>query len=269
MRRVKNLLAWASAALLLACVVAWYATRDAASNRITAKKLAATSQSLPIDRRLLQSAHQMAITADTADEQALAAEALRLADHELDQAFASALREAAAASPLPASGPLKALADRIAQLKKRMALEQARIAKLTQDAAAKGSGDNAAELAKAQLALDEDELDDAQQDLARQGGDQHATLERALQEHEQAQHEAAQPAKTPASGSVATMSAQIGAWLSLGDRQRQIEAVRDQAGNNAAKLEREHNALEELATNKPVTAPAPAAASNADDADAT
>jgi len=268
---VKNLLAWASAALLLACVVAWYATRDAASNRITAKKLAATSQSLPIDRRLLQSAHQMAITADTADEQALAAEALRLADHELDQAFASALREAAAASPLPASGPLKALADRIAQLKKRMALEQARIAKLTQDAAAKGSGDNAVELEKAQLALDEDELEDAQQDLARQGGDQHATLERALQQHEQAQHEAAQPAKAPVAGRAATMSAQIGAWLSLGDRQRQIEAARDQAGNNAAKLEREHNALEELASNKPVkdAAAAPAAASNADDADAT
>ncbi|HXI43372.1 MAG TPA: mechanosensitive ion channel domain-containing protein [Bryobacteraceae bacterium] len=266
---MKNLLAWASAALLLACVVAWYATRDAASNRITAKKLAATSQPLPIDRRLLQSAHQMAVAADTADEQALAAEALRLADHEVDQAFASALREAAAASPLPAGGPLKALTDRIAQLKKSMALEQARIAKLTQDAAAKGSGDNAAELAKAQLALDEDELDDAQQDLARQGGDQHATLERALQEHEQAQHEAAQPAKPLASGSVATMSAQIGAWLSLRDRQRQLEAVRDQAANNAAKLEREHNALEELAANKPVAAQALAAAANADDADAT
>src|SRR5260221_14516784 len=124
MRRVKNLAGWALAALLLACVAAWYFTRDAASNRITAKRPAAASPPLPMARRLLQSARQMASAADTADEQALAAEALRLADHDLDQAFASALREAPA-SPPATSGPLKALADRIAQLKKRMALEQA------------------------------------------------------------------------------------------------------------------------------------------------
>src|SRR5258708_10422721 len=226
MGRVKNLAGWARAALLLACVAAWYFTRDAASNRITAKRPAAASRPLPMDRRLLQSARQMASAADTADEQALAAEALRLADHEVDQACASGLREAAAASPPATSGPLKALADRIAQLKKRMALEQAHIAKLTQDQAAKGSDDNGLELAKAQLALDEDELEDAQQDLARQGGDQHATIERALQEHEQAQHEAAPPSQVPPAGRPATMSAQIGAWLSLGGRQRQIDTER-------------------------------------------
>lgn len=273
MRRVKNLLGWTLAALLLACVVAWYFTRDEASNRIAAKKLPASSQPLPMDRRLLQSARQMASAADTTDEQALAAEALRLADHELDQAFASALREAAAASPPPTNAPLKALADRITQLKKRMAMEQARIAKLTQDAAAKSAADNGVELAKAQLALDEDELEDAQQDLARQGGDQHATLERTLQEHEQAQHEAAQPSKAPAAGRTPTMSAQIGAWYSLGDRQRDLDAAREQADNNASKLGREHDALEKLITNKPVGAAEPAtatmSASSADDTDDT
>src|SRR5258708_32820592 len=148
MGRVKNLAGWARAAWLLACVAAWYFTRDAASKRITAKRPAAASQPLPMDRRLLQSARQMASEADTADEQALAAEALRLADHELDQAFASALREAAATTPPATSAPLRALTDRITQLKKRIAVEQARIAKLTQDAATKGSGDNGVELAK-------------------------------------------------------------------------------------------------------------------------
>jgi small-conductance mechanosensitive channel len=260
MRRVKNLLGWALAALLLVCVVAWYFTRDAASNYLAVKKPGASGQTLPVDQRLLQSARQMASTAETPDEQALAGEALRLADHELDQAFASALREAVATgAPVP-NGPLKALTDRITQLKKRVAMEQARIAKLTQDAAAKGSAGNGVELAKAQLALEEDELEDAQQDLARQGGDQHATLERALQEHEQAQHEAAQPSKTPLAGRAVTMSAQIGSWLSLGDRQRELDAAREQADNNAAKLEREHNALEKLITNKPVADAGAAAA---------
>ena len=267
MGRVKNLLGWSLTALLLVCVVAWYFTRDAASNRITAKKLAATSQPLPMDRRLLQSARQMASVADTADEQALASEAMRLADHELDQAFASALREAAATTPPATSAPLRALTDRIAQLKKRIAAEQARIAKLTQGAAAKGSGDNGVELAKAQLELEEDELEDAQQDLARQGGDQHATLEHALQEHEQTQHEAAQPSKTPVAGPTTTMSAQIGSWLSLGDRYDQLDAAREQAGNNAAKLGREHNTLERLITNKPVADAGAAAAGDASGTD--
>jgi small-conductance mechanosensitive channel len=259
MRRVKNLLGWALAALLLLCVVAWYFTRDAASNHIAVKKPGASGQIVPVDQRLLQSARQMASAADTPDEQALAGEVLRLADHELDQAFASALREAAATSAPAPSGPLKALSERITQLKKRVAAEQARIAKLTQDAAAKGSADDGVELAKAQLALEEDELEDAQQDLARQGGDRHATLERALQEHEQAQHESAQPSKILVPARAATMSAQIGSWLSLGDRQHELDAAREQAGNNAAKLEREHDALEKLITNKPVAPVAEAA----------
>src|SRR6266851_8721030 len=259
MRRVKNLLGWAVAVLLLACGAAWYSTRDEAANRIAAKK-GATSQTLPIDRRLLQSARLMASAADTVDEQALAGEALRLSDHELDQAFASALREATAAGPPAANGPLKALSERITQLKKRVAAEQTRIAKLTQEAAAKGSADNGVELAKAQLALEEDELEDAQQDLARQGGDRHATLERALQEHEQAQHEAAQPSKAPTAGRAVTMSAHIGSWLSLADRLRALDAAREQADNNAAKLGREHNALEGLISNKPVAETGAAAA---------
>src|SRR6478736_4645594 len=103
MGRVKNLLGWALTALLLVCAVAWYITRDTASNHIAVRKPGAGGQTLPVDQRLLQSARQLASAAETADEQALAAEALRLADHELDQAFASALREAAAISaPAPA-----------------------------------------------------------------------------------------------------------------------------------------------------------------------
>src|SRR5204862_4833474 len=92
---------------------------------------------------------------------------------------------------------------------------------------------------------------------------QHATLEHALQEHEQTQHEAAQPSKTPVAPPTTTMSAQIGSWFSLGDRYDQLDAAREQAGNNAAKLGREHDALERLITNKPV-ADAGAAAATGD-----
>jgi hypothetical protein len=46
----------------------------------------------PVDQRFLQNGNQVNALADTADEQALSREAVQLAEHELDQAFASALR---------------------------------------------------------------------------------------------------------------------------------------------------------------------------------
>jgi len=67
-------------------------------------------------------------------------------------------------------------------------------------------------------------------------------------------------------GLTTTMSAQIGSWFSLGDRYDQLDAAREQAGNNAAKLGREHDALERLITNKPV-ADAAAATSDASGTD--
>jgi small-conductance mechanosensitive channel len=264
MRRPKNLLAAGLIALLVACTIAWYTTRDAGPSRIVAKQRQATL----IDDRLLQTAHQFAAIADTADEQGLAREALRLSDHELDQAFATALREAAIPSP-PASGPLKQLADQIALLKAQVAAEQTHVAQLTKQAATNDAAGGQLELAKAQVALDQDELNDAQQDLARQGGDPHAKLERALQEHEAAQHEAAQPPALAAAGRTSTLSEQIRLWFSLRGRESQLAAARQQAANHTSALEREHNTLETRTNNKPDaststgSAAAPSAASDA------
>jgi len=259
MKHFKNLPAWVLAALLVFCAVASYLTRDTDATRAAAKKLPSGSTTSLIDQRMLQTAQQMAADADTPQEQAFAQEALRLSDHELDQAFASALREASATSA-PASGPLKQLADRITRLKGTISAEQQRIAKLTKEAAANSASADRLELAKAQMALDDDELEDAQQDLARQGGDQHADLERALADHEAMQKQAAPIPKAPPAAPTATLSQQTQTWFLLGDRQRQLDAARQQAENKAATLEREHDALEKLAGKKQ----APAAATSAD-----
>jgi small-conductance mechanosensitive channel len=250
MRRFKDLPAWILTALLVVCAVTWYFTRDASSGRVVTKKPAASSQA-PIDQRLLGTARQMASIAATAEEQDQAREALRLADHELDQAFAAALREAAARSA-PPGGPAKQLADRITALKARLTADQRQIAKWTKAAADNDTAASQLELAKAQLALDEDELEDAQQDLARQGGDEHATLQRALQEHEAALHQTALPPKAGATVRPATLNEQIQSWFSQGDKERQLEGARQQAASHAATLDREHDALEQLISNKPV-----------------
>jgi len=229
-----------------ACIVGSYFFRDATSNQAPPAK--PNTAASPIDEGLMQTAQRMAMLAGTSEEQALAHEALRLADHELDQAFASALREAIAPAP-PASGPLKQLADRVRKLKAQIAAGQARIAKLNKDAAVDDAAESQLELAKAQLALDQDELGDAQEDLARQGGDQHARIERLLQAHEAAEHQTVQPQKTSAAVRPTTLKDQAQAWFSLRDQARNLEAAGAQSAAKAAALEREHQALESQTRN--------------------
>jgi small-conductance mechanosensitive channel len=245
----KNLLTVLLAVLLVACLVAAYLTRGAGSIRYVVGDQASASNAWTVDQHLIQTARQLAPLADTAAERGFAQEALRLADHQTDQAFATALREASAASA-PAAGPLKQLADHIAQLKDRIAKEQDRIAKLTPQAEA--GNENATdqlELIKAQVALDQDELDDNRQDLARQGGDPEDRVQRALNEYQTAQKEA-QPPKSATPPATGTLQEQVLAWLSLRERGRQLNDARQQAALKASTLTREHDALEALVFKK-------------------
>ena len=251
MNPLKNLAVSITVLVLAAGVIAAYLTRDAGTGRIAVKKAAFNSQTPVVDERLLQTARQMSSLADTHDEQSLAGEALRLSDHEVDQAFAAALREAATEGP-PPSGPLKEIADRIAHLKASVTADQARIAKLTKEAETKAAAADQLAVAQAQLALDQDELADAQQDLVRQGGDPHAKIEQALQEHEAAEHQAAQAPKAPAPGRTATLIEQVQLWFSLWSRGQQLETARLQATNSAAALSREHDTLEKLIKKQPI-----------------
>jgi small-conductance mechanosensitive channel len=268
MKLFKNLAISITILVLAACVIAAYLTRDVPASRVAVKKPAATGQTSPVDERLLQTARQMSTLADTSDEQNLAAQAMQVADHEVDQAFAAALREAAA-QVAPASGPLKELADRIIHLKASVTANQARIAKLTKDAETKAAAADQLELAQAQLALDQDELEDAQQDLVRQGGDPHAKIEQALQEHEAAQHQAEKAPKPPGPGRTVTLIEQAQLWLALWERGQQLEAARVQAANSASSLSREHDTLEKLIKKQPIpdaaATPAPASDASSDD----
>ncbi len=253
MRRVKKyLVAGILTLLLVAAIVGAYLLRDVSPTHVAAPKQAAAP---PIDERLLKTAQHVAALADTAEEQVLAREALRLADHELDQEFAGALRDTASSTE-PIAGPLKQLADRVGQLKTQVGRDKARVVKLTKDAAANEAAASQLEVVKAQLALDEDELNDAREDLARQGGDKHAAIERLLQEHESAHHGTAQALKTSLAGQPGTLFQQVQLSLSLRDEGRQVEAARAQSAAKAVKLDREHQTLEAIANNKSV---APAA----------
>ena len=241
MKRLNTAPAAILAVLLVGSLIGWYITRDSGNRPPDRGQAAASDQTAPVDTRLLDTANKMAALAQTSDEQNQAREALHLADHELDQSFATALR-AAEAYRAPASGPLRDLIGRITQLKTQVAADQRRIAQLTKQ----GTSDAAdqLELVKARLALDQDELTDAQQDLARQGGDPHSALTRSLQEHEAKQHQTAQALKSAGAGETATLIGQVREWIALGSLDRQLLAAEQQAAGQATALANQHNQLE-------------------------
>jgi len=241
MKRLNTVPAAILAVLLVGSLIAWYVTRDSGNRLPERGKATASDRTATVDTRLLGTANKMAALAETADEQNQALEALHLADHELDQAFATALR-AAEAYRAPATGPLRDLIGRINQLKAQVAADQRRIEQLSK----RGTSDAAdqLELVKARLALDQDELNDAQQDLARQGGDPHSALTRSLQEHEATQHQTGQASKRASAGETATLVGQVREWIALGSLDRQLLAAEQQAAGQATALANQHNELE-------------------------
>ena len=229
------------AVLMLACLVAVYVTRDSSNRPVRPVSNPAGGSASAVDSRILTTANQMAALAETSEEQDAARQALRLADHEVDQGFATALRQAAAYRP-PANGPLHDLIERVDQMKFQIAVEQARIAQLASDPSSNAT--NQLDIAKAQLALDQDDLEDAQQDLARQGGDPYAAIQRALQEHDAAGHQSAQALKGSSASPTATLVQQIRAWVSLGALDQKVLAAAQEAANEQKNLADQHNRLE-------------------------
>ena len=90
-----------------------------------------------VDQRPWQTAERLAALAVSAEERDLAREAERLADHEVDQAFAESLRQASAETR-ELKGAGLALQRRMRELQQTAAEDQARVAALTAKAAAAG-----------------------------------------------------------------------------------------------------------------------------------
>ena len=165
-----------------------------------------------VDPKPLQEAQALALLAKTKAESDLAQQAIRLADHQVDLAYADALRQAAEAEP-PSTPKIKELQAAKQKASDVVDADQALIAKLTrQAAAAKGDAQDDLEdqvtVAKAQMDLDQDELDGASEDLERAGGDPQAKVRRIL-----AAHDAAEAASKAAASQPAPQAEQAGSGL--------------------------------------------------------
>lgn len=206
-----------------------------------------------VDQRPLQTARKLAALAGSGEEQRISQDTLRLADHEVDLAFAESLREAQEHPEQP-TAQVRELSQRVDKTESVVKADQQRVNALTKLLAAAGAAEKdkvqqQLDLAQAQLTMDQDELDDAREDLSRAGGDRQSKIQRLLDEHEAADHapEAPRAANSasqinPESGNLATL---MGAWNTLRRKQSQLLLARQEAHDAASRLAAKHNALEQ------------------------
>src|SRR6266571_5769411 len=202
-----------------------------------------------VDQSPLKTAQQLAQLANTSEERPLAEEVLRLADHEVDLAFAAALRDAAENPPV-LSPEAKEIQARLEGAQKRLSADQALVAQLTQ-AEAKATGDkkevlgDQLNLAKAELELDKDEVDDAKQDLIRAGGDPEDRIQEMVQEHEAAAHgNASAIPNAPPTPEERGLIRRFQQWSALHQKQLQLWRAKQDSEAAASALTAQHNALE-------------------------
>jgi small-conductance mechanosensitive channel len=236
----------ALAVLLVAALIAFTITREATTSRPNPGASAAPARL--VNETPLLTALSLANAANTAEEQQLATEAMRVADHEVDLAFAMALQHAQL-NPPPQNSTTIPINARIHSLESHLHELRDLVARLTK-LAGKNDGDNIQqqlEVAQARVTLLKDALDDAREDLVRAGGDPQAQIQQELEEHEALQHHnssATQQTK-PASFEVGgSLISQYRTWQRLGENQKRLRAAQQEASTAADTLTHKHEALE-------------------------
>ena len=240
----------ASAVVLLVCLTASYLTRGAVANLPYRN-----GQAGLVDQQPWQTASSLAALAVSSEEKQCAREAERLADHEVDQAFAMALRQAAMETTVLA-GPALEVQKKIAGLAAQVKEDQAAVDGLNAQIAAKHGGAAAASLAddldvaKAQLQLDSDEMNDASADLARDSGDKQTRIQQELAAREASMQKYDSQANSegePAVVSVnryGTLAGRIGGWIDQRSRMESLQQAQAQTEEEIASLTAQHAALD-------------------------
>lgn len=207
----------------------------------------------PVNQQYLDTARRLSTLAATPEEQRLARDAVHVADHELDMAFAAALWTTSH-QPAPQTPRTRAIKERIARLGNAIQANQDETQQLT-EAAKKAKGDRQEGLrqqirvAQAKLSLLQDILADAKGDLVRAGGDPHATIQEVLDEHEAAEHaNTAAPLAPnnapPVAFSSSSLAGQWRGWSAIREKRDQLLRAQQDAATTAAALARDHDELE-------------------------
>jgi small-conductance mechanosensitive channel len=241
-------------ALVVATIVGLFMTNGGPAVLPTRNAKKAVQSAPAVDQKPLDTAHKLAAQATSPDEQEFARQALRLADYEVDLAFADALREATQHPPTPTAEQRELMA-RNAKAEATVKSDQDQVTHLTHQLAAAKEEDKEAvqdqlDVTKAQQELDQDELDDAKEDLLRAGGNPQGKIQLLLQEHEAGTHTSAGTTANAAAVSDAeyqshNLAPQARAWLVLREKGLLLARARQDALDDVPALIRAHDTLDQ------------------------
>lgn len=257
MKDMRKLLIAVPAAALVVLLVASYLTRSAMENLpfLRGRRGADTL----VDQRPWQTAQALAALAVSAEEKRLARNAERLADHEVDQAFAQALRMAALQPPV-LKGDALALSQKVAALKDTVKEDQATVDRVTAATAKLPKGPDGTvqsdelDVAKAQLTLDNDELNDATDDLARVSGDKRGEIQQELTAREASmkkfdeQMDSGAPTAVASAKQHGTLYARLKSWFDQRSRMDLISQAKAEADADVVALTAQHAEIEKKAS---------------------
>jgi small-conductance mechanosensitive channel len=258
MKKSRAILVGVPAIMLVVCLAASYMTRGAMANLPFLRGGATPGL---VDQRPWQTVAALGPLAISAEEKGFAREAERLADHEVDQAFAMALRQTEMETRV-LTGPALALQQKMTGLAELVKEDQAKVDGLNaQVATASKTGNSAADslqddldVAKAQLQLDTDELNDASDDLARVSGDKRTQIQQELTARQASMKK--YDSQLNGGGEIAVISAKrygtlkgrIGAWFDQRSRESLVEQAKAEADGDVKALTAEHAAIEAQAS---------------------
>ena len=218
-----------------------------------------------VDESPLNTARTVALLATDLDEQRLAAQAVSLADHEVDLSFSFAMRFASA-HPVPPTADTEKLYDRVKRAEAQVKSDQDLIAELKKEfPTARGSAaddlQQQVDLVQAQLELDNDELDDAKGDLIRSGADPLSMIQRQFAQFEAAQqekdaHPQTVPSNVEAASSGNNLVAQFGSWYGLRGKLRQLRKARADSRQAIIQIKSNHESMEKQVSEEGSAGPA-------------
>jgi small-conductance mechanosensitive channel len=253
MKALRRLTIAVPALLLIASLIGIYLTRNSTANLPFLRGKGRTggrASSDLVDQRPWQTIEALAPLAVSAEEKRLAHEAQHLADHEVDQAFAQALRQASLETR-SLTGEALALQQKVTELQAVVKDDQAKLSSLT--ATSKGvnpPGTDEIDIAKAQLQLDTDQLNDINEDLARVSGDKRGEIQQELTAREAAMKKFDEqgvitgPSTVQSAKRYGTLAGRVSAWFDQRSRMDSIAQAQAQANADAASLTAEHAGIE-------------------------
>jgi small-conductance mechanosensitive channel len=257
MSKGRLVLVGVAAAVLAGCLLASFLTRGAMAHLPLRNGQGGAEQQGLVDESPWQTVAALAPLATSTEEKGLAREAERLADHEVDQAFAMALRQAEM-EKFVLTGPALELQQKVNGLAEQVKEDQAAVDSLTSKlatatksgAAAANSQSDDLDVAKGQLQLDTDEMNDASADLARASGDKRGEIQQELSAREASMQKYDSQANSggePAVVSVkryGTLAGRIGAWFDQHSRKDLLKQAKAETDADVASLTAQHAALD-------------------------